>query len=192
MTAKSRGFDPELIKSIMTDAIANFIESKCNSKFSKPPDFSEHNIIEYASNMRVFGLEKFNSPCYVSYINFFLSTQELKNKNPIGALILFLDYQSAERLLKSLGYSQANEDEEDAFFDTVGQLCETIASQFNNEIQNLGYKELAISKPLTFKNDVPGGAPFYYEETRYYELSAYFWKQKALVLNLTLGPVSKK
>jgi hypothetical protein len=192
MTAKLSGFDQKIIAEVMTGPLQSAIASMGNVSFSKPPEFSEHNLIEYASRMRVFGLEKFGLPCYISYVNFFLSPEASKKDMPVGTLIIFIEHNNATRLLKSLGYPNINEDEEGTILEKAGEFCVAMANQFKTSIASNGYKELTVSTPLTFKNDIPEGVPFDYNEKKYYQLDLFFWKQKTLIFNLTLGAVPLK
>jgi len=192
MTAKTSGFDPHIIKELLTVSLQNSVASMGSANFSKPPEFSEHELIEYESRMRVFGLEKFGLPCYISYVNFFLPQADIKKDMPIGTFLVFLEHNNAVRLLKSLGYTHINEDEDETILGKTGEFCVAMAKQLKTTLTQKGYKELTISDPLNYKNDIPEGVPFYYHEEKCYQLDFFFWKQKNLIFNLILGPVPTK
>ena len=83
MAGKQKEFDPQIIATTIMGCVQNTCETMCKMAFSKDPEFNELNIIEYDSRMRTFGLEKFNEPCYASFINFYISIELLTKNNPI-------------------------------------------------------------------------------------------------------------
>jgi len=189
MVAKETEFDPQTIGPTVMRCMQEAFGEMSSVTFSKDPDFSEKEVIEYESRMRVFGMEKFNGLCYIAVINFYLSAQDLKNHDTEGALVLFVEYECAGKLLKALGYENVDDEDEEIILDNCGEFCKVIAGKFKNEMGALGFKNLTMSDPLIYKNDIPEGIEFKYSEYSFFECNFYLWKQKAMVLDVTLAPV---
>ncbi len=189
MVAKDREFDPQVIATTLMGCVQTTLEQMYNLKLSQDPEFEEKEIIEYASRMQTFGLEKFNGPCYISAINFYLSPRHLEEHDPVGAIVIYIREDLAVRFLKALGFEDADEEDEEIVLDCCGELANIITGQFKNELTSLGYKDLTISAPIKAKNDIPGGVEFNYNEYKLYELTFYLWKEKTMVINITMAPV---
>ncbi|MHA1656551.1 MAG: chemotaxis protein CheX [Candidatus Heimdallarchaeota archaeon] len=188
MSAKDKEFDPQVIATTLMGCVQDTFKKMCNLTFSQDPDFVEKELIEYESRMRTFGLEKFNGPCYVAAISFYLSPKEIEEHDALGALVLYIEAEVAEKLLKALGYD-FDEEDEDLVLDNCGEFCNVIAGQFKNQLNSLGYKDLTISAPIKGKNDIRQGVEFSYDQYKLYESSYYFFKKKALVVVATMSSV---
>ncbi|MCA9401611.1 MAG: chemotaxis protein CheX, partial [Candidatus Omnitrophica bacterium] len=160
-----QSFDPQVLSTSIMSVVDETFKTMCNLSFTSEPKFGESEIIEYESRMRVFGLEKFNGPCYVTVINFFLDDKKLQQEDPCGTMVVYFEEDCASKILKALGYQIFNEDDEETVMDNCGEFCNVIAGNFKNELVNLGYKELVINAPLKYRNDIPEGVIFPYDET---------------------------
>lgn len=188
---KDKQFDLQVMATTLMGCVEDTFGKTYNIFFSKDPECAERNIIEYQSRMRTFGLEKFNSPCYVSAINFYLSPKHLVKKDSIGVLILYLKEEHASKVLKAMGFT-AKDDDEAMLLDCIGELTNIIAGQFKNELVALQYEDLTISAPTTAKNDIAEGVLFRYSEQVYHELSFFLWNEKSLVISVSLAPIKHK
>ncbi|MCD4782174.1 MAG: chemotaxis protein CheX [Candidatus Omnitrophica bacterium] len=191
MTAKNK-FDQQVIATTLMGCVQETFRTMCHIEFEEQPDFQEKEIIEYNSRMRAFGLEKFEGPCYVSIIYFYLNQKDFKAERANGALALFIEDSISQTLLHSLGHRSLNEDDKSIVMDTCGEFANVVAGQFKNELQNFGYVDVIISAPKTYINDVPEGINFNFDELKYYEMCFYLKKTKALVIDITMGPVPLK
>lgn len=192
MTAKNEQFDPQVIATTIMGVVQDTFEKMCHASFSKPPEFVEKKIIEYNSKMRVFGLEKFNGPCYASVINFYVNLHYQEKKETCGTFVLYVEEDIALRMLKELGYTGFNEEDEDLIKDSCGEFGNVIAGNFKNELKEIGYSDLIISAPTTYKNDIPDGVDFPYSQDKLCEIGFYLWKEKAIVIDMTMAAVPTK
>lgn len=190
--AKSKSFDPQVIAKTCMNVVESSLQKMGNLTFTQPPEFSERKIIEYHSRMRVFGMEIFNGPCYISYVNFYLSESHVKAKNPIAAFVFYVEEENAAKIFKALGYKGFNEHEETTMLDTCGELCNMLAGNFKKEIAQLGYQDLVMSAPVSHYNSVPDGVDFHYDQYVKFETSFYLWKQKLLAIDVTMGLIPGK
>lgn len=156
--------------------------------YTHEPQITEKDIIEYESRMRVSAMEKFNGPCFISVINFYNSSHDLeKHQNAKGAVVLYLEENNATKLLKTLGYPVKLDEDEDVVMQQAGQLTKNIVNEFKGDLNKAGYAELVFSPPQNFKNQVPQGVEFDYNEFLKYEMIYSLWKEKAVAVDFTLG-----
>ncbi|MDP8211796.1 MAG: hypothetical protein P9X22_00710 [Candidatus Zapsychrus exili] len=184
-------FGYEAAKEILEGPIQATIEKMSGTEFSQTSEFSEHELIEYNSRMRVFGLEKFNEPCKLSLINYYESEEAKKQQNSLGAIIVFIEEFSVEKALKNFGFQGIKEDADEVIEEAFNDLCKTCAESLKGELSNRGYVGLVMSEPKMYKNDIPEGIEFCWDENKYYDIAFYFWKQKAVVVTLTMGSNNK-
>lgn len=189
MAATKEEFDPQVIATTMMGCVQETFEKMCNVSLSKAPEFNEKEIIEYDGRMRVFGLEKFDGPCYISAINFYVDKKHFEEKDSSGVVVLYIEEEAAEKLGKAMGQSEADLEDEEVVLDTCGEFCNVVVGQFKNELRALGYIDLIISAPIKHKNDISEGVDFQYSEKKLYELNFHVWKRKLIVVDITMAPV---
>ncbi len=187
----NKEFELEGIAKMLMGCVEDTFGKTYNIFFSKDPECVERNIIEYKSRMRTFGLEKFNAPCYVSAINFYVSPKALERQDSVGVLILYLKEEHAVKVLRAMGFT-TQEDDEALLLDCIGELTSIIAEQFKNKLLELKYQDLTIAPPQTAKNDIAEGVWFKYSENVYHELSFYLWNEKSLAISLSLAPIKQQ
>src|SRR3990172_6447999 len=171
MTAKDKGFDKQAIATTLIGCVQEIFTKTCHLTFSKEPEYVEREIIEYNSRMRIFGLEKFNGPCYIAVVNFYLNKREYEAKNVQGVMVLYILEEIIEKLMKALNFEGVGSNEEDveSILNGCGEFCNMIAGQFKNALPALGYSDLVISAPSKYVNDIPDGVEFHYGEYKLYE-----------------------
>lgn len=183
MAAKEKRFNSgEILKKCMEDILG-----KTSLSLTQDTVVVERDIIEYASRMRIFGMEKFNGACALSCVNFSVSEEALKSGNTIGGLIVFIEEEEIGRTLKSMGYTDFHDDIDEEVFKKMGELCKKISDSFKEAVKAQGYPDFFISAPAGYKNDIPEGILFPYSEYKYHEITFYMWKKKVIVLNVILA-----
>lgn len=180
--------DDEIIGKISVKVVEDTIKGMSSLTFSKDSHFDKREIIEYQSRMRVFGMEKFNGPCYIGVVNYYFSAEDQKNHDACGVFILFIEETNVGKFLKSLGYRGFDEDEEKSVYKPLGEFTEVLSSNFKKEIQSLGYQNLISSTPACYHNDISSGVEFSYDQYAKYESSFYLWKDKIVVVEVTIKP----
>lgn len=156
--------------------------------FTHDTQIVEKDIIEYESRLRVFGLAKFNKPCFITAVNFYASQRDMESHNPLGALVVYIEADNSDKVSKALGVGLKIDDEDEAVLEKIGELGRVIAEPYLRILQSNGYSQLVFSKPQSYFNDVPEGVEFNYNEYKYYEISFFAWKEKILVADITLAP----
>ena len=109
MSSKNKEFDQQKVATTLMTSVQTTLEKMYHLSLTQDPEFIEKEIIEYNSRMRTFGLEKFNAPCYVSAINFYLSQKHLEKHDALGAMVLYINEDSALKLLKASGFKNVDE-----------------------------------------------------------------------------------
>ena len=179
--------DPQVITKACIGVVEAALSKATNLSFSSPPTFVEKQIIEYDSRMRVFGLEIFEGGCYICPINFYLNEQDMKSDRPCGAFILYIGEANVGRLLIGLGHKKVDDDDPEAVLNVFADFCKSLADSFQKEMTKHGSPALIL--PATaqkFQNYVHDGINFHYDEYSKYEVSFYLWKEKVMVIDITM------
>ena len=185
MSAKDSTSAPSIATGCIK-VVEDLLKSKPGITLTKESEFVQRDIIEYNSRMRVFGMEKFNGPCFISVINYYSSEVDLKAHKAGGAVVLYIEEGNAAKLLKALGFKKFDEEDNDAVLKMCGEFCTLLAEDYKKELSSLGYKDLVLSAPSNYLNGVPEGVEFSYDQYVKYEMSFYLWKQKTVVLDVTM------
>lgn len=189
----SKSLDPDiLIKTFLTVA-----QQVCASTSGRivPSDDATHkslNIIEYQGRMSSAGMEKFNGPTYVAGISFFLNEQDRDKRRAKGAMVLYLEASNAEKFFRGFGFPVTDEDEEEESAAACGKLCTLLAEKFKERLSESGFADLVISKPTCNKNSLPEGIDFSADQKQKQEISFYFWKKKAMVVDISMADLPRR
>jgi hypothetical protein len=166
-------------------------KSMCSLVIDDAPKIRKFFIVECDGKMRVSGMEKFNGPAYISTISFYRSAEDTKKHKACGAIVLYIEQTEAERLLKSLGYRDANEEDQDSMMKPCGEFCKIIAGNFKNELVTEGNVDLVMSSPENYHNSVPLGVDFGYDQVEQYELRFAIRGKEIMAVDITLSPASR-
>jgi hypothetical protein len=190
----AKAFDVQVLNTTIMGVVQETFRKMLHVESVVDPLVVEKDIIEYNSNMRVFPMEKFNGPVYVSGINFYLTQRELEKNNPDGTFVLFVKEDVAEKLLKAFGRPAKEAEDEDILMDIVGEFCNILAGNLKNELVGLGYSDISMSAPSKHKNSIPDGVPFDYELYVKQEITFTYWNQKCIVIEACMGniPVNRE
>jgi len=182
----------EQFSKALSESVAKMFYERNEIKFSQDPVIEKRNIIEYNGMMRADGMEKFNEPTFISYINYFNNVNDMEKKKAIGGIVIYIEQTNVTDLLKLLKYPLADDEDLEALADCCGTLCNIIAGAFKTEISKMGYIELEMSHFTSYRNRAVVGAPFSYNEREKYELSFFIKRKKSLVIDMTMGVVPKR
>lgn len=189
MVQKSKPAYLEKISKQIVTSVQQSLSERSSVAFSKDPETAVADIIEFDSRMRLFGLEKFNGPCYLSCVQYYTSQEAKTNKDAAGAIVVYFNSLFASRLLKTLGYREFNESDEETVIQSCSEFASVIAQNFSSQLRGLGYPNLVVSDPIKAKNDIPEGIEFDYSQNSYAKASFYIWKEKILAVDVTLPSV---
>lgn len=153
------------------------------------PQSKEMDIIEYEGRMRVGGMEKFNAPSFISVVNFYLSTGDRDRHKAKGALVAYVDFENAGKIFNSLGFAIPDDEEDHSMMEACGKFAELLADSLKKELATLGYQDLVMSVPHNYKNSIIEGVEFSADQKIKYEFSFFYWRRKAIVVEITLGNV---
>ncbi len=191
--ASGKGVDPQVLMTTMMGVTEEVLGTMSGVTATEPMQTKEVDIIEYNGRMRCVGMEKFNAPSYVSVVNYYLNPQDLEaHKRAKGALVLYIDFENAGKLFKSLGFSVSEDEDDASMMDAAGEFCNMLGGGFKNEISKLGYLDMSMSAPHNYKNSVMEGVEFSPDQDTKYELSFFYWKRKAIVVEITLAAIPMK
>ncbi|MCK5581793.1 MAG: hypothetical protein KAJ18_11040 [Candidatus Omnitrophica bacterium] len=185
--------DLEKIATILRDSIVKMFVDYANINISIDAEMNRKNIVDFRDHhMRADGIEKFNSPSCVGFINYYLNKKNLDAHDPVGAIVVYVENSYISPLMKLLKYPPLDEEDDEALLDGVGTICNILAGSFKLEMSVNGYADLEMSAFQTHRNSALTGVKFNPKEFFMYELVFYIKKEKRIVLEFTMGMVPKK
>ena len=176
---------------LLADTVSKLFRERGEIEFSKAPLLTKRPIVEYNGRMRADGMEKFNNPTFVAFINFYLDAAAMGKHNALGAIIVYVEQDYVPIIFRKLRYPAVDDENNKAMCDACGALCNIIAGAFKSALVNKGYKELEMSHFLSYRNTAANGAEFNYKEYDKYEICFEMDNIKRLVLELTMAPIPK-
>ena len=173
------------------EVISSMFDKKGGIKFSAKPSIERKDIIEWQGKMRIAGMEKFNEPTFISFVNYYLSEQDKQKKSVLGAVIIFVIEGQLVSILNKLGYPKVDDESETEMKEGCGKLCQDIGEAFKAKIGAMGYAEPLMTIPENYRSNVPQGVSFNFKEYDKFELNFSLENKKVLVIEMTLGPIRR-
>ena len=173
---------------ILAGSIIKLFESR-GVRFSARPKFEKKPIVEFMRRMRIFGMEKFDNPTYISIVNFYLNTKQMKQRAVWGLVAIYIEQDYMEKLLRDLQYPVVDSEDVEDMKDACGAVCNIIAGQFRAEILDLGFANLEMSHFSSYLNNAQSGVEFYNNVREKFEIGFFIKGEKRLVAELTMGPI---
>jgi hypothetical protein len=188
------------VKSLDSQVLTNSVMETMQETLSKiggivpssDPETKEVEIEEYEGRMKVTGFGKFESVSFISAINLYLNQADMDRHKPKGAVILYLDSENASKFFKGLDVTVDEDEDDSSMMNGCGEFCKIIAEGFKNKLKEKGYPELLLSEPSNFKNSALRGVEFSADQKTKYEFSFFYWKHKALIVDVTLSDLPRK
>ena len=150
-------------------------------------------IEEYEGRMRVNGIDKFQAPSYISTVVFYSSAGDAgQHRNAKGTVVLYVDHENAGKLFNGLGFRVPEDEDDVSMMESCGKMADLIASTFKNRLVQQGYADLAKSAPSNYKNSVPEGVEFSKDQTSKQEYCFFYWKRKAIIVEVALTPIPRR
>lgn len=187
-----KNFDVQVLNTTLMGCIEEILGKMSGVSPTENPSVRTVDIIEYEGRMRVTGMEKFNAPSYVSVVNYYLNQSDLEKHRAKGAVVVFVDAENAGKLYKALGFAVPDDEDESSMLDACGELCNVLGGSFKNELSNMGFIDMSMSAPHNYKNTVMQGVEYSPDQETKQEFSFYYWKRKAIVVEVTLANIPQK
>ena len=191
MAFDGKKIDPQIVTMLM-GVIEQALSKMSGIAPSEPAQTKEIELVEYEGRMRALGTEKFNAPAFISVVNYYLTPGDMERHKAKGALVLYLDFENAGKLLKGLGIAIPDDEDDMSMVNACGKLCDGWSSAFKKELVGLGYADLVMSSPCNYKNSVLEGVEYSADQKTKHECSFFYWKRKAIVVELTLAAIPQK
>jgi len=185
-------FDPPIINPIITTFIEDLISVRGNLPATKPFEVATKHIDEYEDRMRIKATDKFDVAVYLAAANFYLNKADMQAHRARGAMIIYMDIEVADKLFKAAGLKVPYDEDDESMMGLCGSLCQSIADNLRDRLAEEGFAKLEVSTPAVYKNSISEGIEFSKDQDEKQELSFYFLKHKALVVEWTMAPVPKK
>lgn len=188
----AKAFDPQIVNPILTGIIEDVITKAGNLPSTKPPEIATKTIDEYDDRMRIKATDKFDVAVYIAAVNFYLNKPDMQAHRARGAMIVYMDIEVADKLFKAAGLKVPYDEDDESMMGLCGNLTKTIANSFKEQLASSGYVSLEVSEPAVYKNSISEGVEFSKEQDEKQEISFFFLKHKALVIEWTMAPIPRK
>lgn len=152
----------------------------------------EVDIVEYYGRMRALSMNDFNASIYISVINYYLSDADKERNKPKGALLTYVDSENAGKLYKGMELGVVDDEDDASMMAGCAKLCIKMSEGVKSALTNQGFAPLVASEPQTFKNSITHGVNFSLDQKKKAQMGFFFWKRKALVVELTLASIPQK
>jgi len=187
-----KGLEPQIVNPIITGFIEELVTTKGNLVPTKPFETAPKPIDEYEGRMRVKATDKFDVSVYIAATNFYSNQGDMQAHRPRGAMILYMDTEITDKIFKAAGLEVPYDEDDESMLALCGSLCQLIADNLKDRLAAAGYASLVVSAPAVFKNTIPHGVEFSKDQNEKQEISFYFLKHKAMVIDWTMAPIPKK
>jgi hypothetical protein len=185
-------FDPQIVNPIITGFIAELITTKGGLVATKPFGIAAKPIEEYEDRMCVKAIEKFDGAVYIAATNFYLNKADMQAQRARGAMICYMDTEVADKIFRAIGLQVPYDEDDGSMIGLCGSLCQLITDALKDRLAAAGYVKLEVSPPAVYKNTISEGVEFSKGQNEKQEISFYFLKHKALVIDWTLAPIPQK
>lgn len=176
---------------MLVEVIKRILDRKASIFNTRVVDFNLKPIVEFKNRMRVSSLDKFDGITYVSVVYFFLNEDLQKENKPVGTLVIYMEDEYLEELLRKLDYPKIDVDDQDAVEDACGTICNLIAGNFKSGLTQLGYQELMMSHFRSFRTEVVNGVEYDFTQKQKYEIGFEVRDHRRIVVELVMGKIPK-
>ena len=188
----AKNFEPSLINSILTGFVEDLLANKGNLAVFKPTEIAGKPVNEYEGRMLIKGSDKFDVAVFIAATSFYLNQANLQAHKAIGAMLVYMDTEVADKLFKAAGLQVPYDEDDESMMDLCSKLSVLITDNFKERLSAAGYASLVASTPAVYKNSISEGVEFSKDQDEKQEVSFFYLKHKALVVEWTLAPVPKK
>ncbi len=188
----SASFDPPIVNPIITGFVEELLTGKGNLVSNRPPEIVTKPIVEYEDRMRIIATDKFDVAVYIAAVSFYASQADQETGRARGAMVCYLDTEVADKVFKAAGLQVPYDEDDESMLALSGTFCQMIADALKDRLLAAGYAKLESGTPEVYKNTIVEGVQFNKEQNEKQEISFFFLKHKALVIDWTLSPLPKK
>ena len=103
-----------------------------------------------------------------------------------------MDIEVADKIFKAAGLQVPYDEDDESMMGMCGTLCQMIADGLKERLSAAGFAALLVSPPVVYKNTIPEGVSFSKDQNEKQEISFFYLKHKALVIDWTMATIPKK
>ncbi len=185
-------FEQALLASTLTEIVEKTISEKNALMPTAPTESALKDILEYEGRMRVSGMDKFNSPSFIAVSNLYLNDADKQRNKPKGAIVVFMNTEFADKIFKALGLAVPYDEDDDSMMKLCGEFTATVVNALTDRLAGAGYVSLLSQAPLVYKNNVSEGVAFSVDQQEKQEITFTYFKNKAIIIEVSLAPIPKK
>lgn len=176
---------------MLAEVVKRILNRKASIFNARVIDFNLKPIVAFKNRMRVSSLDKFDGITYVSVVYFYLNEDLKKQNKPVGTLIIYMEDEYLEDLLRKLDYPKIDVDDQEAVEDACGTICNLIAGNFKSGLTQLGYQELMMSHFRSFRTEIVNGVEYDPAQKQKYEVGFEVRDRLRIVAEIVMGKVPK-
>ncbi len=188
----SKNFDITPIGNSLAGVVQRVFQDNTPLNMEDEAVINKVKIIEFEGKMKVIAMDKFNGPTYVSTTSYYASEINKDKHKAVGALILYLEASHSEKILKAFGHKEAVEEDEEKTLEGCAKFSTMIAESFKSELSSRGYSNLVMSESESYRNEVPIGVDFSYDQSELCEVRFMLNRKEFLVFDITMAAVGKR
>lgn len=185
-------FDPQVVNPIITSMVEELITTKGGLAATKPFEIATKSIDDYENRMLVKAADKFNVSAYIASTSFYLNHADMQSGRARGSMVVYMDTEVADKIFKAAGLQVPYDEDDESMMALSGSLCQLIAGALKERLAAAGYANLEVSSPEVYKNNISEGVAYSKDQNEKQEISFYFLKHKALVIDWTMAPIPRK
>ena len=155
----------------LTAAVKKIFYEKSEMTFSNEPTLEKKPVILYFNEMRIDGMEKFNSTTVFSVIDFAATEEGLEKLQFLITIVVYLEKNFLPEFLRLLQYPYIDSDDEEEVKDGCGTFVNLIAGQYKKEMASMGYKDVLMSTFDSYINTAVDGVHIPKGATEKYEIN---------------------
>jgi len=184
--------DLEIQANLLKDAIKTKFKAQERLILSEDPKLVKNDIVEYDKKLKISALDKFNNPGYACGSSFYKSEGDKTAHKAVGAVALYFVEKEIGPFLKAFGYTDFNDEEPQQIAEKCLEFGNIILEAFQQELSQKGYVSLLIQEPVCYRNGLPKGLDFSFDQYEKYEIHFLISGEKRLVAELTMTQLPKK
>ncbi len=188
----AKSFDPPTLTAAVIQVVESLVSQKTPLPSSEPAKAVAKETLEYEDRMRVNGMDKFDAPSFISAVSLYANAADMQRDKAKGAVALYMNAEFADKIYKSIGYTIPYDEDDETMLKLGAEFCQAIVKGVMARITSAGYAELTVSQPAVAKNSIQHGVAFSPDQHEHQEVSFFYFKNKAIVVEISLVELPRK
>lgn len=155
------------------------------------PALIKNAIVEYDKKLKVSAMDKFNNPGYACGRSYYKTTADIALHKALGAVAIYIFEKEIGAFLKAFGYSEFDDEIEEQVAAKCLDFGKSITDAYQKALASQ-YADMVMSDCLCFRNGLPKGLDFSFDQFEKYEIHFMITNKLLLVAEVTMTVLPKK